>query len=378
MTCTPCQITVKPSKGGFAPKYSGCLSIENGVVVEFKTAGIAVRPERVGLNVAACDIPPMPTSTEVPQCFTVEPPIRAIPDTDIVTVLFSAELDPACNWETGVTITVDGSPVNILGVTATGGTDPWGYEYQVDVTLAFNEVIVWGYDTAVGEICSLSGTLLCETTETTTVVCDLDFGTSTKVSWQAGTGNPIINGAIYTANGAADAAVNDPVASTINTIGSSSVEVYAEFEILDVGTSLPQFQWFGFGWKNSGSLSIAWVPEMIGIYRDELATPVWGVSKSLLGQSFDSFDVQIGPASSCVNVGVAIDALNNKVYVQMQGQWMTGTSGTKGGHPSGGLGWDILSPTAASAILYSYATTDNFSGQAVTPKYTPAGYTPVT
>lgn len=167
MTCNPCQISVIPERIGFATQYAGCLSRYNGLVVDFKPAGITVNPEPVGINVQACKIPIAPPSEVLTPELLVEG-ITADDQTSEIEVTFTEELDPACDWETGVTITVDGVPVNILSVTPSGSTDPWPYIYEVDVTLGFNETIVWNFDAAVGEICALSGTKLGDTTETTT------------------------------------------------------------------------------------------------------------------------------------------------------------------------------------------------------------------
>ena len=167
MTCNPCKISVRPARYGIIPQYAGCLSRENGAVVSFCPAGITVKPESFGINVKACELPPIPPSEVLTPELLVED-ITADYQASEIEITFTEELDPVCDWETGVTITVDGVPVNILSVTPTGGTDPWPYIYEIDVTLGVNETIVWSFDAAVGEICALSGTKLGDSTLTTT------------------------------------------------------------------------------------------------------------------------------------------------------------------------------------------------------------------
>ena len=163
MSCNPCAITVNPQKVGLVVDY-----LAGGARPEYKAGGFVVRPQNIGVIIAACKIPAVGPSEII-----IEPVsavgITAIVDTDEIIVTFDQELDPVCNWENGVTITVDGSPVNILSVTPTGAEDPWGYDYEVDVTLTGGQTIVWSYDPAAGDLCALNGATLGPTTIPTTV-----------------------------------------------------------------------------------------------------------------------------------------------------------------------------------------------------------------
>ena len=167
MSCNPCAITVNPQKVGLVVDY-----LAGGARPEYKAGGFVVRPQNIGMIIAACKIPATGPSEIIIEpfftsCISVE---SSTPD---VIICFNQELDPACDWETGVTITVDGAPVNILSVTPVGDSDPWGYTYEVDVTLNFGETIVWDYDAVVGDICALSGTKLGDSTETGTAESDI-------------------------------------------------------------------------------------------------------------------------------------------------------------------------------------------------------------
>jgi len=166
MSCNPCAITVNPQKVGLVVDY-----LAGGARPEYKAGGFVVRPQNIGMIIAACKIPATgPSEIIIEPVNTVGITVEdGSPD---ITIDINQELDPACDWETGVTITVDGVPVNILSVTPDGDSDPWGYIYEVDVTLNSGEAIVWDYDSAVGDICALSGTKLTDSTETTTVPID--------------------------------------------------------------------------------------------------------------------------------------------------------------------------------------------------------------
>jgi hypothetical protein len=96
--------------------------------------------------------------------------MEADAEDSFVIINFNQELDPVCPFDTSVTITQDGSPIDITSVTVVGDSDPWGYKYNVDWTFGFGVVIVWTHLASGGDICAVSGAILGDTVETVTTI----------------------------------------------------------------------------------------------------------------------------------------------------------------------------------------------------------------
>lgn len=201
---------------------------------------------------------------------------------------------------------------------------------------------------------------------------------STIVSWLAGTGSPIIVGPQYTANGAVDAAVNDPIASQIPDVVTSTVQEYAEFEVLNPGIRVTADIIF-FGWKQYqpfNNLANTGLGNGVGIYYFETGGG-WAIQVNPGGSTSFNFDDQ-QPFTINTVVGVALDALNNRVYAHINGVWQTSNGGTQGGVPGVGPGWPINTAAAWGITLFSSTRTDSGSIMARDPEFTPVGFTPVT
>ena len=368
MSCNPCAITVNPQKVGLVVDY-----LAGGARPEYKAGGFVVRPQNIGMIIAACKIPATgPSEIIIEPVNTVGITVEA--GTPDIIVEINQELDPVCDWETGVTITVNGTPVNILSVTPVGDSDPWGYTYEVDVTLNFGETIVWDYDAAVGDICALSGTKLTDSTETTIATCDPPWPVSTKVTWLAGAGSPTLAGPSWRAN-VPDASVNDPTASTIANVSSDTGKYYAEFSLCDDGVFIGDI--FGYGWRRSDQLATNPTQQFMAGVWWFATNKVWRFNSDLNSSNGVDFDVQPPFPVRGQVFGVALDCSANKLYLHYNGAWLTTGGGASGGDPSSGNGWAIVNPSN-SVTLYSFCQANNVVLQADTPKYLPSGYTDVT
>jgi len=247
-------------------------------------------------------------------------------------------------------VTINATSGVISGTVAVGAGDLSPYDVQVTLTTSINPpatsfpVSVW----------TIAG-----------------GGPSALVTWTAEAGAPTINGPEYIA-GVADAAVSDLAASTINTIDSDTGLYYAEFEILTFGTDNA----FGFGWKRTATLTDTTAAQMIGVYWDNVVAN-FRVNFETLGLDARGFENTPALPLNGMVLGVALDCNTNKVYIQIDGVWMTAVGGTEGGAPAGGLGWDIQNP-AQTVGLWSFSQSDNCTLQARDSQYTPAGFTPVT
>jgi len=198
---------------------------------------------------------------------------------------------------------------------------------------------------------------------------------SAIVSWLAGAGAPVIDGPTWSTI-VSDSSVYDPVASTINTVDSDTGLYYAEFSI-PIASSAFDLDDFGMGWSLQASVNTTTFADFLGIWwQDGINT--WRMANDLNGSATESFDVQPAiPPVDGMRLGVALDCLNNKMYIQADGVWLTTAGATEGGNPAGGLGWDILNP-ANIAVLYSFCQGNNQTMRAETPAFLPAGYTAVT
>jgi len=368
MSCNPCKILVKPQTIGFSVDY-----LQGGAKPEYKVGGFTLSPEVTGINVRACELPPAPPGEIIVQTvMTVG--ITADSGTSDVIIPFNKQLDPVCDWETGVTITVNSVPVNILSVTAVGDSDPWSYTYEVDVTLDFAETIVWDYDAAVGDICALDGAILVDSTETTFATCPPAQTISSNVVWVAGAGAPTLAGAQWRAN-VPDASVNDPTASTIANVSSDTGKYYAEFSLCNHVGFIGDI--FGYGWRRSDQLATNPTQQFMAGVWWFATNSVWRFNSDINSSNGVDFDVQPPFPVRGQVFGVALDCSANKLYLHYNGAWLTTGGGASGGDPSSGNGWAIVNPSN-SVTLYSFCQSNNVVLQADTPKYLPAGYTEVT
>jgi microcystin-dependent protein len=199
---------------------------------------------------------------------------------------------------------------------------------------------------------------------------------STLVTWQAGGGAPVIDGPTWSTV-TSDSSVYDPTASTIDTVDSDTGQYYAEYLLVIAGVGTDRDE-FGFGWNLQSAITNLTRNDMIGVWWYE-SLAEWRTATDLDGPGTTvAFDVQpTSPPADGMVFGVALDCLANKMYIQVDGAWMTTAGATAGGAPAGGLGWDIVDATNI-AVLFSYCQADNQIMRAVNPSYTPAGYTPVT
>lgn len=291
---------------------------------------------------------------------------------DIVTIFTSEELDPLCGYEAGVTIEVDGVPATILSVAKGLNTNPWDLEYTIDITLVGGEVVTWSYDATQGTMCSLTtGTQL----DSTDLSFSLEGGPSQLVNWVPGAGSPTIVGPVYTSL-AADAAVNDTTASLIDTLATQTDLLYAEFEVLEAGTTTGNEITACCGWKRVPAMGNSGQSQCLSAYWSNGDT-FWKVNRNALGDNSFVFDVQEAAPGPGTIIGVALDLTAKKIYININGNWQTSNSATLGGLPSGGLGWDITNATQVMG-LYSSTHADAQKIQARQPQFTPAGYTEVT
>lgn len=270
MSCNPCAITVNPQKVGLVVDY-----LAGGARPEYKAGGFVVRPQNIGMIIAACKIPSV-------------------------------------------------GPEVILPEPEEGCVSQWPL--------------------------------------------------STIVSWVEGVGSPTIDGPVWVSN-TVDAAVNDPIASTIADVGVDTGKYYAEFSIC--GFDSPVSGLIAFGWKNSSQLSDVSGSFMAGIWWDNSAS-AWKYNSGLNIALAGSFTVQPPSPAAGQVFGVALDCSANKLYLNYNGTWLSVEGEeTTGGNPADGNGWDIANVNN-EVILYSSCSTDNATFEADDPKYSPLGYTDVT
>lgn len=286
-----------------------------------------------------------------------------------VEVGFSEELDTvSCDITNGVTVTVDGSPVNILSAVNISGPSPWVYEYTLDGAIGGCSDVVWAYDANNGCIGATSGAQL-HTVETT-----YDFATST-ITWVSDFGAPVVSGSQWECSDDTNGQTVYTSESTINPF-TDSTELYAEFEIGQVTLDQPDDPIYA-GWHNSADLSSVAIANTLGIYWQN-STVSWWVNRSLATATARSTTNTTPPVQG-TRVGVAIDLANLKLFVNVDGVWLEDPSGRPvgGGPPSDGDGWAINNDNV-NGFLWMASKDAPGCYAAVTPDYLPVGYTAVT
>lgn len=195
-------------------------------------------------------------------------------------------------------------------------------------------------------------------------------------TWLAGLGTPIINGASVQLQDSAQSSVYSDVL-TLNT-ATETDKFYmefatdpADFDLLTgnqyVGLANAVYKTNGGPLTTGYGFGLSFGPTIN--YRVTTAMDTTGTVNA----------TNIQPATSPPNVvGIAIDYTANKMWVHVDGTWLT-DAGTGGGAPDSGNGWTI----SGSAIghLYAATGTGGSAGQYNTftyqnsGLYVPAGFT---
>jgi len=338
------------------------VATENfGCIVRSESVGCSVQPEQFGCVVDPCEPPPSGSGYVVPF-------ITASGSPQAETATSSGSVSVLQN------ITVSGSP---QAETATGSGSVLSNQNITVAGTPQAETATSSGSVDASQNITVSGTPQAETAtssgDATAGLCPPAHTPSSSVSWIAGAGSPTIDGSVWRAN-VSDAAVNDPTASTINTVLSSSSKLYAEFSICNFVT--PYHDLFVFGWKRSDQLANLNQAFTAGIWWYHTGSE-WRYNNNLNSTAGITFDVSPPTPARGQAFGVALDCSADKFYLIYDGTWLTTGGGASGGAPADGNGWDILNPDN-EVVLYSCCQSDNAILQADDPKYTPSGYTEVT
>lgn len=168
-----------------------------------------------------------------------------------------------------------------------------------------------------------------------------------------------------------------------NTTTSTGKE-YVEYK--HTGVSIPTEAYnFYMGWCDDAETDHIDAHICVGIEKNSF-TANYRVNLNGSVYGFDQINAGIAAGHELAVddvLGLAIDWDASKLYVHLNGTWVTSDGGSLGGEPGVGAGYDITGTSNNLRFAFACRTlvTDagsNFAGTLVSPSYLPAGYTALT